>query len=458
MFFEGDGLTTADDENGFLQKTPDGAFASQLGFNSSDPYRDTTDALRGAPMSQFGGWSGMLYKTSNDPYADDDDVVRGCSIAQPPGPDFPFSKSTEDGFAGGGIFGYGMPPALGMPSKDDPYGLTPCPSLALEASASPLRFQQGVEPPATPNSQHFHFEATTLNITTKDASKVANCVLDFFDSQIVASVLKVRQHKYSLKVDWFLDHIMCTAKIRIWKVASQQNQYAIEFQRRGGDSFAFAEGFRQCIDFLALQFPENAAELKTYNGEERKRSMPQPPPPPTENRKRSEEELDTELSTLLDLAGMLQFPNLQAEAASALAKLACDETCIAKYLSKARVLDSLLPLLSCDSIDVIYPTARMLSAVAMTSTNSILEHSILKAAIRKIGDSRSNQLVQLELAKAVSNAVLSCTHVISAASAQEELHNLLESTVHDLNGVPATEVVRSMLHDALFQLKPYCNA
>merc|ERR1719265_2354545 len=405
-------------------------------------------------MSQFGGWSGMLYK-SNDPYAEDDDVVRGCSIAQPRGPDFPFSKTTEDGFAGGGFFGYGMPPALGMPSKDGPYSLTPCPSLALEASASPLRFQQGVEPPAPPDSQHFHFEATTIHITTKDASKVANCILDFFDSQIVASVLKVRHQKYSLKVDWFLDHIMCTAKIRIWKVASEQNRYAIEYQRRGGDPFAFAEGFRQCIDFLALQFPENAEELNMHDGEERKRSMPQPPPPPspTENRKRGEAELDTELSVLLDLAGMLQFQNLQAEAASGLAKLACDDACVAKYLSKDRVLDSLLPLLSCDSIDVIYPTARMLSAVAMTSTNSIVEHSIAKAAIRKIGDSRSNQLVRLELAKAVSNAVLSCTHVISAARAQE-LHNLLESTVHDLNGVPATEVIRSTLHDALFQLKP----
>jgi len=471
MIFEGDGLTTADDENSFLQKSPHGAFASQLSFNSSDPYRDTTDAFRGVPMSQFGGWSGALYNTNNDPYADDDDVVRGCTMAQPPGPDFSFSKSAEDGFAGGvpslgmppalgmsskDVFGYSMPPALGMPLKDGPYSSMPCPSMALEASASPLRFQQGIDPPVPPASQHFHFETTTLHITTNDASKFGNCILDFFDSQIVASVLKVRQEKYSIKVDFFLDHIMCTTKIRVWKVESKDNQYAIEYQRRGGDPFAFAEGVRQCIDFLALQFPENAQELKMHNGEERKRSMPQPPPPPspTENPKSGEEDLDAELFTLLDLAGMHQFPNLQAEAASGLAKLACEDICIAKYLSKVRVLDKLLPLLACDSVDVIYPTARMLSALATTSTNSIAEHSITKVAIRKIGGSCSNQLVRLELAKFVSNAVLSCTHIISAAQAQE-LHHLLECIIQDLNDVPATEVIRNTLHDALFQLKPY---
>jgi len=421
MFFEGDGFNSQEltpvNENDFLQK-PSAAFGSQLSFLSNDPYRETTDAFRGASLGQFGGWSSSMYKTSNDPYADDDDVVRGCAMAQTPGGDMLYGKHM--------------------------------------ASASSLRFQQDDEPPTPPNSEHFKLEATSLYITTRDAHKIANSVLDFFDSQIVATVLKVRQQKYSIKVHWFLDHIMCTAKIRIWKMASKENQYAIEFQKRGGDQFAFAEGHRQCMDFLALRFPENEAQLMMHNGMERKRSLPQPPPPPTEGHKRSDEELDTELFVLLDLAGMTEFPNLQGEAASALAKLACDDMGIAAYLSKDRVLDKLLPLLSCDSIDVIYPTARMLSAVAATSTSSIAEHSISKVVIKKIGDLNSNQLVRLELAKAVSHAVL-CPHFISVDQAQD-LHHLLEFTIQDLNSVPATEVVRSTLQDTLFQLKPYCTA
>jgi hypothetical protein len=457
MFFEGDGFhqqeLTADNATDFLQKPP-GAFASQLSFNSSDPYRETTDAFRGAPLAQFGGWSSM-YKTSNDPYADDDDVVRGCSIAQPPGADsMLFGKPMEDGLAGG-FFGNFMP-YHGVPSKDGSYSSMHSPPLALEASASSLRFQQLDEPPTPPESDHFQHEATSLYITTNDAHKVGNSILDFFDSQIVASVLKVRQQKYSIKVDWFLDHIMCTAKIRIWKVASIENRYAVEFQRRGGDPFAFAEGYRQCVDFLASRFPDNAGQLKMHNGEERKQCLPTPSPPPAENRTRSDDELDTDLFVLLDLAGMTEFPNLQSEAASALAKLACDDMCVAIYLSKESVLDKLLPLLSCDSIDIIYPTARMLSAVATNSTRSIAEHNISKEAIKKIGDPQSNQLVRLELAKAVSQAVL-CHNFMSVTRA-EELHDLLELTIKDLNGVPATEVVRSTLQDTLFQLKPYCNA
>jgi hypothetical protein len=395
-----------------------------------------------------------MYKTSNDPYAEDDDVVRGCSIAQPPGSDMLFGKSMEDGMAGG-YFGHFMP-FHGMPSKDGSCSSMPGPPVPLEASASSLRFQQGDEPPTPPKSDHFHLETTALYITTRDAHKIGNSLLDFFDSQIVASVLKVRQQKYSIKVHWFLDHLMCTAKIRIWKMVSKENHYAIEFQRRGGDPFAFAEGYGQCMDFLASRFPENAAELTMYKNGERKRSLPQPPPRPAEGCKRSDEELDTELFVLLDLAGMTEFPNLQAEAASALAKLACDDMCIATYLSKVCVLDKLLPLFSCDSIDVVYPTARMLSAVAAISTSPIAEHSISKEVVKKIGDSSSNQLVRLELAKAVSHAVL-CPHCISVDQAQE-LHHLLEFTIQDLNSVPATEVVRSTLQDTLFQLKPYCTA
>lgn len=462
MFFAGDGFNpqelTPDNENEFMQK-PSGAFGSQLGFNSNDlysndPYRETTDALRGVPLGQFGSLSSSMYKTSNDPYAEEDDVVRGCSIAQPPVSDLFYGKPMEDGMSGG-YFGQFMP-FHGMPSKDGSYTSMLSPPVPLEASASSVRFQQDYQPPTPPNSENFHLEATALHITTRDAHKIANSILDFFDSQIVASLLKVRQQKYSIKVHWFLDHIMCTAKIRIWKM--KENQYAIEFQKRGGDQFAFAEGYRQCMDFLALRFPENAVELMMHNDGERKSSLPQPPPPPpfAEGCKRSDEELDSELFVLLDLAGMTEFPNLQGEAASALAKLACDDMWIATYLSKVSVLDQLLPLLSCDSIDVVYPTARMLSAVAATSTNSIAQHSISKVVIKKIGDSNSNQLVRLELAKAVSNAVL-CPHFISVDQAQE-LHHLLEFTIQDLNGVPATEVVRSTLQDTLFQLKPYCVA
>lgn len=457
MFFEGDGFDTelrVDNDNGFLQKSRSGAFAPQLGFHSSDPYRDASDAMRaGVPMAEF-GWPSQMQKPSNDFYCDDDDVVRGCSIAQAPGLDSLFSKPSEDDMASG-FFNSFMPQTFGMPLKDGAYSLAPSSSVALQGSARPLRFQQDDVPPAPPNTAHFNFEATSLFITTNEVHNVANGILDFLDSQVIASVHKVRQRKYSIKVDLFLDHIMCTTKIRIWKMKSKHNHYAIEFQRRGGDPFAFGDGYRRCIDFLVLQFPEISERSIEANGTEKQRSMPPPPPAPVDSNDRSEEELDVELFTLLDFAGMHQFPNLQAEAAQGLAKVACDDVCVAKYLSKFDVLDKLLPLLLCDSVEVVYPTARMLSAVAMHAASPIAEHSISKVLITKINDPKSNQLVRLELAKAVSAAVRNCPHLISTARAHN-LQCLLESTLHDLPNAPDMDVVRSTLHDVLIDLTPYC--
>merc|ERR1711998_263827 len=79
------------------------------------------------------------------------------------------------------------------------------------------------------------------------------------------------------------DHIMCTTKIRIWKMKSKHNHYAIEFQRRGGDPFAFGDGYRRCIDFLVLQFPEISERSIEANGTEKQRSMPPPPPAPVDS-------------------------------------------------------------------------------------------------------------------------------------------------------------------------------
>jgi len=463
MFFEGDGFDTelkTDNDNGFLQKSRSGAFASQLGFHGGDPYRDTNEAMRaGVPMAEF-GWPAQMQKPSNDFYCDDDDVVRGCSIAQAPGLDSLFGKPIEDGMAGG-LFGNLMPQTFGMPLKDDttqhfgmsPYTSVPC-SSQLQGSLHPTRFLQDDVPPAQPNSDFFHLEATSVSITTNEVHKVANGILDFLDSQVIASVHKIRQQKFSIKVDLFMDHIMCTAKIRIWKVKSKENHYAIEFQRRNGDPFAFGDGYRRCLEYLAMRFPDISELSMKTNGKEKAKPMPVPPPPPTDITNRSEEELDVELFALLDFAGMEQFPNLQAEAAQGLAKLACDDPCYAKYLSK--VLDKLLPLLSCDCVDVVYPTARMLSAVAMNSASTMAEHNITKVLIVKIRDSKSNQLVRLELAKAISAAVSSCPHLITT-SRVHDLQCLIEGTLQDFSDAPGMDVVRSTLHDLLIVLKPYCH-
>jgi hypothetical protein len=456
MYFEGDGFDTRElyADDGFLQKSS-GAFSPQLhtvGFDSSDPYRDTSDAMRGMSLNQF-GWPIQMSKPSNDFYADDDDFVRGCSMAHAPGHDSLFTKLTNDVMVGGFSNDSTAQTWERGLKEDAQYRPLKCPSLASQAEC-PLRFQPDDVPPVPPNTEHFHFEATTTFITTNNVDKVANCILDFLESQVIASIQKTKKQKYSIKVDMFLEYIMCTAKIRIWRVMSKQNHYSIEFQWRGGDRFVFGDIYRQCIDYLAMHFPDIFGDLTTAPCTAKERSMPLPPPP-MEGNERSDKELDAELFPLLELAGMIYCPNLQAEAASALAKLACDDLVVAKYLSKAEVLDKLLPLLSCDAVEIVYPTARMLSAVAMKAATSVVEHTFSTAAIRKISDPSSNQLVRLELAKAVSAAFNSSPPDVTTTQAQG-LRSLLESTTQDLAGKPALALVHNILQDVLLQLNSYC--
>lgn len=447
MFFEsGFDMHEPEADGGFLSKSRV-AFNSTSGFNS-DPYRESSDVLPGVPsvaIAQF-GWPGPMHK-ANDDYSttssSDDDVVRVCSKAHATEYDSNvFGKQTE------GLFTNLMPETLGCGLKeDDLYSSIHCPSVALQGSACPLRFQQDDVPPVQPTTEHFHLLESTTFITTKEIHNVANSILDFLDLSVIASVQKIRPQKYSIKVDIFVEHIMCTAKIRIWKVESKENHYAIEFQRRAGDAFIFTDAYSRCLDFLALQH----AEFSGASGQEKQKAVASPQAPPTECSEMSDKELDAKLFNLLELASAEQCAKSQAEAASALARLACDDVCIAKYFSKAEVLDKFLPLLSCDAIDVAYPTARMLSAVAMNATTSIAEHRIAEVVIKKISEPGTKHLARLELAKAVSAGIRSQPHQITLAQAQQ-LQQHLESSIQNLTGDPINSLIRSSLQDCLLEL------
>lgn len=451
MYFE-TGFNVTQDlkiDDSFFQKSS-GVFASPQNFNSDDPFREIFGAMNASPKAHL-GYPSPMSKFSNDLYTNDDDVVRGCSMSYATGYDGCFGKLTKDGMEGD-IFANLMPQSLECSLMDDGLAASmQCPSLALQGSECQVRFQHDDVPPLRPNSEHFHFPETTAFVRNKDVHKIANSILDFLQSQTISSLQKVRQHKYSIKVDIFVEHVVCTTKIRFWKLASEENSYAIEFQRRAGDPFVFTEAYHQCLDFIASQWAGISADLTAGPGKQT--PMPQPPLPPAEGDECSVSDLDAKFFNLLELASMEHCPKSQAQAASALATLACDDVCIAKYLVKPQILDKLLPLLSCDAVDVAYPTARMLSALAMHAAASIAESRVLKVMVNKISDPSSKQLVRLELAQAVSAAIRGCPHSFTTA---QELQLLLDSTMQDLTDEPPHALVRSILQDCVLELSLYC--
>lgn len=434
-----------------------GTFPSELGFPSvqGDFYRENTDIMRGISI---GSSAPPNYKFSDsDFYCEQDDVVRGVTMTgvPMPGQDSLLGKvmgdSYETEFFGG---------SEGFPNKYSAFKeqkffqsiqpqSEPIPVFSLTPHE---KFQQEDVPPMQPQSQHFHFEPTTVYIKTTTPHMLGNSVLDFLESQVVASVTKVSRKKFTVKADAFLENIMCSTKIRIWETQQEKGEFAVEFQRRAGDPFTFGDVYRQACFFLSGRF-QGAMRGGPANAGERIL----PPPPPLENFERDE----ADVAPLLDMAAMEQVPSMQAEAASVLAKLACEDPNVAKLLCKAESFDEFAKLFKGERLDITYPAARLLSALVMykEAESVFAQHPLLKIIIQKVAEKATGQIVRLELVKVISAAVRRCVGMISAETAQE-LRLALESAMQSIQELNKKEAsaVECGLQEALLDLSQYYPA
>lgn len=404
------------------------------------PFGDDFGSLRGiddlmAPLPQGPG------RLPGDFYYDDhDDVVRGVSMAGMPSQ--PSSLFGKDVFSGGAL-------------DEHPSGLSfdmmPT-SVAPFAQGTHETFGPGDVPPNQPSDEHFQFEATTVVLKAKHPHVLGNAVLEFLETQVVSSIRKLRRSKYAVQADVFLDAVTFCAKIRIWTIAAKSTsdgeEYAVEFRRSSGDMFKFADVYRQLCSFLAAHFPE----IRGVAAEARAGFLP--PPSPLESGHLEE----ASVAPLLDMAGMDMSPNLQTEAASALSRLAREDSHAAKLLCSANAFDVFAELLTVDAVSTAWPTAKLLS-VLMTYKEAgqcVAEHSILQVMIQKIMSSSLDRNVLLQLTKAVSLGVRCCAPLLPVASTQE-LQGLLQNAVQVLSEDSAkgalTSQALSTLHDTLLELE-----
>lgn len=321
--------------------------------------------------------------------------------------------------------------------------------LPVFSSTSFGKFKQEDTPPLQPRSQHFQLKPTTVHIMSNMPHTIGNSILDFLESQVVASISKVNGKKYTIKADAFLENIKCSTKIRIWQTEQEKQEFAIEVQRRGGDAFAFEGLYQQLSSFLAERFPEATRDSTAGNGQ-----MLLPPPPPLGNVQRSEQDI----AQLLDMIAMEHVPTVQAEAASVLAKLSCEDPQIATLLCKEESFDGFVKLFADENLDINYPAARLVSALAMcTEVKCLLaEHNLLKIVIDKVANKATGQIVRLELVKAISATVHRCASLISADTAQE-LHLSLENAKRAMQNLDKNEacVVESQLQEAMLYLSQH---
>lgn len=361
---------------------------------SGDFYREVDHVCRGVSISasdvlgptykDFGGSLG------GDFYRDPDDVVKGLSL-------------------GGGGF-------------TSSFEKLDCSStLKQKNDFSTECFQQDDLPLPLPSDPFFKLEVTTMTAYSHSPFEIGNSLLDFFNQQVVSTLTKVRRHKYAIKADVFADSMMCTLKVRVYSQWGT-GQFAIEFQRRSGDSISFNATFQKASQYLASQqqhFNLEESQVPSFN------FQPLQLPAGLEEQTVDEEQLQP----LLDMTSQSHMPRLQAEAATALSKLAAEGE---PAVRTTRVFDGISDLLQSSSTEVDHPTAVLISHLATQSEAAPLFASdIFLKILNKVRSPETNAQVRLMFAKALYSASLgqsgatlsqhAATGIIRELSFQKEL-------------------------------------
>lgn len=389
-----------------------------------------------------------------DFYRESDDVVRGVSIPLPlqslesmlPGSGLHkgFFETELDGFGTNGL-------AFGVSSVKDPM-LTQL-SLMKEqvgpVGGQPYEekeedFQACFAPPAPPSSQHFRLEATTVSVDGGPPHEIANRVLDFLRSQVVASITKVRPAKYTVRADVFQDGAACALKVRVYRLGGASSpRYSVEFQRRSGCAFAFRSVYDRAAAFIGEAFTTEACPCAGTSATR----LLEPPVPLDET------ELDfDDVAPLLDMA---RSTSLQAEAAASLSRLADGGRGSAKPLLQQpkETAMALEQLITCNTFEAAYPAACALMSLASYPESGPLlaTPGLLQSAVRGIRAEAVPGPVRDALAQSVGLSVRSC-------AAKAELPPVLASELHTelegvLRGSAVPNLARGHLEEALFTLQ-----
>lgn len=310
---------------------------SASGFKfGGDYYREQEDVFKGLTLAQmpeesmFGLDNGQGQNEKKNPWSWESSTTAGTAKSFDEVPCAHQSSSTASMIQAPGGSGKTL---MASPRWDYP----DCTVVALSCG----EFQESDHPPPKPVDPHWSFEVTTAFVQMKHPWVLGNHLINFLMNELASTSIKVsRCPKFALKADVFVGTVKCTLKIRVYSV---DEKYAVEFQRRGGDSIAFNRAYSQAVKFLRSHFTVDSPS------QEMPRSPPQTPMVP-----------DVQMAPLLDMASVTQLPTLQAESAAAMADIAKDERA-APSLLQPEVLKVITNLLQSNDTDVAFLGSRVLS-------------------------------------------------------------------------------------------------
>lgn len=367
---------------------------------TGDFYREPDNVYRGLSLSQasleaprlspFNGLTGDF----SDFYCEPDEVLKGISV----------SPDAQSSLLGG---------SLDLLKKGFSSKASECPSKASAALAGDERFTEAHCPPDTPNDPFFKLEVTTLTLSSRTPWEIGNDLLDFLKTRVVSSITKVNRHKFTVKADVFVEASMCALKARIYH--GEHATYVVEFQRRSGDAVTFNRVFQQATDFMSPRFVPVKATFEANPNLDCQEMLRLPMT-----------ETKGELAPLLDMAGLLDLPTLQAECAAALAEMAQDAR-MASRLCTRRTFEEFKKLLQADQTDVAYPTARMLLFLAQCpeAVPCFTDRGLLSMMLDKVQSTATSALVQRQLAQALNAAITRCAVHLSQQVSDDIMSDLI---------------------------------
>eukprot|EP00747_Dinoflagellata_sp_TGD_P165081 gnl/TRDRNA2_/TRDRNA2_185901_c0_seq1.p1 gnl/TRDRNA2_/TRDRNA2_185901_c0~~gnl/TRDRNA2_/TRDRNA2_185901_c0_seq1.p1 ORF type:complete len:676 (+),score=86.49 gnl/TRDRNA2_/TRDRNA2_185901_c0_seq1:83-2110(+) len=114
----------------------------------------------------------------------------------------------------------------------------------LSPTAPLPRFLAVDLPPNAPQDQSFTFEPSTFHLpAVLVPDEIGNSLLNFLATEADASCTKVDRKKFAIRASVDGDAGSCALKVRVY--AEDEGRYAIEFQRRSGDSLALDSIYRR---------------------------------------------------------------------------------------------------------------------------------------------------------------------------------------------------------------------
>jgi len=417
-------------------------------MSHSSMHHSADDDAPPEPLLLEHGSSSSCGRLDGDFYRMDDDVTRSVRLGPGPVPSELF------GYGGkiGSFEEYGYGDALKY--GDFGGGATAWDKkIVLQEMEPTVAFSDAVLPRELELCEVSSF--TSLLLRSSSPAEALNCMLRWLEGNAHTSITKVRPQKFALKADIFEDLSCCTQfcsiKIRAFAVPLEPGakpEVLVEVRKVKGDSVAFKEVFDQASQRLRDIDPD----VRRLKGKMPIIGGAAVAAQPTGVVATSDCQPHVDMMTSCS-------PELQAEAVAALASLASANAAgaipVCAALVKAQeVLEALAGIFTATahaelSIEVSYPAAQLFASIARNGAFGGREpelERLLLAALEGIGADGTPDMVRMELANAVCDAVR-CSGSSMAPFAQE-----LHASLSETSRKPVCAPVHGRIHEALSAL------